>query len=44
MMFNTTFNNISAIRYRGSQFYWWRKMEYPEKTTDFYKLQTNFIT
>ena len=19
---------------RGSQFYWWRKMEYPEKTTD----------
>jgi hypothetical protein len=20
--------------YRGSQFYWWRKMEYPEKTTD----------
>jgi hypothetical protein len=20
--------------FRGSQFYWWRKMEYPEKTTD----------
>ena len=20
--------------YRGSQFYWWRKAEYPEKTTD----------
>jgi len=20
--------------YRGSQFYWWRKSEYPEKTTD----------
>jgi len=20
--------------HRGSQFYWWRKMEYPEKTTD----------
>jgi hypothetical protein len=20
--------------YRGSQFYWWRKLEYPEKTTD----------
>ena len=20
--------------YRGSQFYWWRKTEYPEKTTD----------
>ena len=24
------FNNIS---YRGCQFYWWRKPEYPEKTT-----------
>jgi hypothetical protein len=20
--------------YHGSQFYWWRKREYPEKTTD----------
>jgi hypothetical protein len=20
--------------YRGCQFYWWRKSEYPEKTTD----------
>ena len=20
--------------YRGSQFYWWRKQKYPEKTTD----------
>ena len=20
--------------YRGSQFYWWRKLKYPEKTTD----------
>jgi len=20
--------------YRGGQFYWWRKAEYPEKTTD----------
>ena len=29
MVFNTTFNNISA--YRGSQFYGWRK---PEKTTN----------
>jgi hypothetical protein len=28
-----TFNNISDI-YRGGQFYWWRKSEYSEKTTD----------
>jgi hypothetical protein len=20
--------------YRGGQFYWWRKLEYPEKTTN----------
>ena len=33
MMFNATFNNISVI-YHGGQFYWWRKLEYPEKTTD----------
>ena len=31
MLFNTTFNNISVC---GSQFYWWKKPEYPEKTTD----------
>ena len=28
MVFNATFNNISVI------FYWWKKPEYPEKTTD----------
>jgi hypothetical protein len=30
--------------YRGSQFYWWRKLEYLEKTIDLPKLLTNFIT
>ena len=32
MVFNLTFSNISL--YRGGQFYWWRKAEYPQKTTD----------
>ena len=32
MVFNTTLKNIQL--FRGSQFYWWRKPEYPEKSTD----------
>ena len=37
MVFNATFNNIYIIYimlYHGSQFHWWRKQEYLEKTTD----------
>ena len=36
MVFNATFNTISVISWR--QFYWWRKTEYPEKTTDLSKV------
>jgi hypothetical protein len=32
MVFNATFNNISVISF--CQFYWWRKPEDPEKTTN----------
>ena len=32
MVFNATFNNIAVISWR--QFYWWRKPEYPENTSD----------
>ena len=32
MVFNATFNNISLISWLSV--YWWRKPEYPEKTTD----------
>jgi hypothetical protein len=34
MGFNTTFNKNKIQLYRGSQFYWWRKPGYLEKTTD----------
>jgi hypothetical protein len=41
MVFNATFNNI--LFYRGGQFYWWRKLEYPEKTSTCRKSLINFF-
>ena len=29
--------------YRGSQFYWWRKPEYPEKTTDLLQVTVHLV-
>jgi hypothetical protein len=33
LLFVTSFSTIFHL-YRGGQYYWWRKMEYQEKTTD----------
>ena len=38
IVLGATFNNI----YSGSQFYWWMKTEYPEKTTDLSQITDKF--
>jgi peptide chain release factor subunit 3 len=37
------FNALSTIFQLG-QFYWWRKQEYPEKTTDLWQVTDKHIT
>ena len=44
MVFDATFNNISVIMYTWHQFYWWRKLEYKEKTTDLSQVTDKIIT
>jgi len=34
MVFNATLTIFQLCVYHDDQFYWWRKPEYPEKTTD----------
>ena len=43
MVFNATFNNISVIS-RFGQFYWYRKPEYPEKTTNLSQFKDKLFT
>jgi hypothetical protein len=41
MVFKVTFNNIFQL-YCGGQLNWWRKPEYPEKTTDLWQVADKF--
>ena len=38
------YNLLIFPLYRGDQFYWWRKPEYPEKNTYISQITENYIT
>jgi hypothetical protein len=41
MVFNATLEIFQL--YLGGQFYWWRKLEYPEKTIDLSQVTDNVV-
>ena len=42
--FNAIVQQYKFQLYRGGQFYWWRKREYPEKTTDWPQVSDKFLS
>ena len=44
IVFNATFNNISVTSISWSQFYWWKKPEYQEKTTDLSQVNDKLLS
>ena len=43
MVLNVTFNNISVISWWSVFYFWWRKLEHTEKTTDLRQITDNNV-